>query len=648
MNNSEICFSQLFNGDTILNWIDPPCADPIFGISSPLFLWTGCLILILISLIQAIRLLSESVPIIRSLSRITRDIREIEPKDRAIDGVGLDQLSKLMNGSRLLSGAWQEFEETLLVSRDETSGEVFNTEQADGYFSEDSILAGRVNMRFYSAFPGILTSIGLLLTFIAILIGLSHIQPDPSAQGKLVGVEALVYSLSGKFISSICALLLAVSFTFLEKRQAKSMSRAVHRFVRILNSRFNRKSTEHILQLIQKDIAEQSIAFRQFGGDLSGRLKESFNEGMGPHFQKVAEALDELKKQKSESIVDSLGQVISEFKSALMGSANSEFKVLETTLSRTAEVMSAMNEQSRQSQDKMSEVIQSLDAAVSKQSSTGQEHVARLANTMEIVIEKLQTATTESSGSLVSSVASLLEKIQQNSASQMNDINRRNEEISLLMKGMLDQVQNSLNNSSSSVKETVNGVMQKSSEWTEKTTINLNAILEEQSKNIQAIHDARSSLNEALATFRSAVSDGSKTLNDMGTTSTSVKDGVSSLNSAVNNLAKSQDRVSDLATLVERNAQNLQSVIDRQSEIVNKYEQVVRELDRSMSNVLTQVTSSIENYSSRVKSSLETTLGQFDNHLGDATAKLGGTVRDLSESLEDLVELAQKSRGADA
>ena len=35
----------------------------------------------------------------------------------------------------------------------------------------------------------------------------------------------------------------------------------------------------------------------------------------------------------------------------------------------------------------------------------------------------------------------------------------------------------------------------------------------------------------------------------------------------------------------------------------------------------------------------------FDNHLGNATAKLGGTVQDLSESLEDLVELASKSKG---
>ncbi len=97
---------------------------------------------------------------------------------------------------------------------------------------------------------------------------------------------------------------------------------------------------------------------------------------------------------------------------------------------------------------------------------------------------------------------------------------------------------------------------------------------------------------------------------------------------------------------MDRNANNLSSVIDSQAEIVTKYESIVRELDRSLSSVLTQVTSSIENYSSRVKTSLQETLSQFDNHLTNATAKLGGTVQDLSESLEELVDLAARSKEA--
>jgi ABC-type transporter Mla subunit MlaD len=645
VSNPEICFAELLNGDTALQWIDPPCVDPIFGIAAPLFLWSGCLFIVLLSLFLSFRLLTKSAPVVKTLNRLTKQINSIEPKDRALDGVGLEELREIMVKSPFVSDAWGEFEETLLIHTEGNSQQVFNTRQADEYFSQEAILGGRINMRLYSAFPGILTSIGLLLTFIAILLGLSHIHPDPTAQGKLTGVEELVYSLSGKFISSICALGLAVLFTFFEKRREILLSRSIHGFIKALNKRFARKPAEHILQLIQKDISEQSIAFRQFGADLSGHLKESFSEGMGPHFQKVAEAVEELKKHKSESLTDSLGSIISEFKSALMGSTNSEFKTLESTLNKTADLMSSMNEQSKLSQEKMAEVIQSLDAAVSKQSSSGDEHLSRLADTMQIIIEKLEAAATQSSGSMTSSVTQLLEQLQSSFSSQASEMSRRNDEMSGLMKGMLEQVQTSLNQSSSSVSTTVNGVLEKSSEWTEKTTAQLGAVLEEQTRNARAVNDARDSLNSALEIFRKAVNEGSSTLNEMGTASTSVKEGVTTLTGAVSNLGRTQDKVSDLASLVEKNAESLKSVIDRQSDIVTKYESVVRDLDKTLSTVLTQVTSSIENYSARVKSSLETTLGQFDNHLGNATAKLGGTVQDLSESLEDLVELASKSNG---
>ncbi len=644
MNNAEVCFAGLINGNGPLSWIDPPCIDPLFKISAPLFLWTFCLFLFLFALGFATRLFWKSAPLIRTLKRLTREINSIEPRDRNLDGVGLDQLREVMNASPLVSDTWKEFDETLLITTDGTNSQVFNTHQAEDYFSEDSILAGRINMRFYSALPGILTSVGLLGTFVAILIGLSRIHPDPAAQGKLTGVEDLVYSLSGKFISSICALGLAVLFTFFEKRRATLLSRAVHNFIRSLNRRFARKPTEHILQLIQRDISEQSIAFRQFGTDLSGHLKESFSEGMGPHFQKVAEAVEELKKQKSESLTDSLERVITEFKSALMGSANTELRSLESTLSRTSDLMGSMNEQSKLTQERMSEVIQSLDSAVVKQSSTGQEHLSRLANTMEVVIDKLQSAAEKSSGSLTSSVETLLGQIQASFSTQSAEMSRRNEELSRLMQAMLEQIQASLTQSTSSVSSTVNGIIENSSQLNEKTSTQLGALIQEQTRNAQSISDARSALNSALDTFRAAVTDGAATLNDMGSASRTVKDGVVSLSNAVNALATTQDRVSDLASLVEKNAENLKSVIDRQSEIVTKYEHVVRDLDRSLGSVLTQVTSSIENYSARVKSSLEVTLGQFDNHLGDATAKLGGTVHDLSESLEDLVELASRSR----
>lgn len=727
MNNIESCFvgwGNLFGA----------CG---FGILyAPRILWFGCVGLGIGFSWALGRLLSKYWSISGKLQGLKERIEILKQrKDGVLDASGLAELRTIMESSELTKDAWSEFEETLFKVGEGPDARFFNTCQADTYFSEATILSGRINMRVYASIPGIITSIGLLLTFGGILIGLSNIKPDPLDPGKLKGVEELVYSLSGKFISSISALILAVIFTFIEKPIEGKLSSHIHSLISTLNGFLTRKSSEHIQQELKNELSEQKdillrmknhmedqlTVLTMFNADLSGSLKQGVSESLEPSLNKIAEAMDALKQQKSESLTDSLGQIISEFKSALLGTANNDIQTLGVTLTRTADMMSAMNEQSRLSQERMGDVIQSLDAAFSKQSSTGDEQLARLVNTMQVVCDKLETAASQSSGNMESSVTQLLDRLHDSFTSQAAEMSRRNDELSVVMKGMLDQVQQSLsvssnsvvntvsdviekssewsqktnaqfsvvleeqarntkavneareslnvemlrrndelsammrgmleqvhqslNNSSNSVATTVSGVLEKSSEWNEKTTAQFSAVLEEQTRNAKAVNDARDALNGALEIFTRAVNEGASTLKQMGAGSASIKDGVTVLNGAVSNLGKTQDKVSGLASLVEKNAENLRVVIERQEDIVNKYQAVVADLDKTLSTVLTKVQSGLENYSAGVKGSLERTLGQFDIELGNATSRLGATVRDLTESLDSLVDIAAQSRG---
>lgn len=734
MNNIESCFVELGSYGTTAGLI-APCTG-FLGINAPRLLWVGCFCLVVGFIIVTLIMLGTAWLIRRDLKQLSTRIVSLKSNsDGALDSSGLVQLRNIMQGSSMTKDAWNEFEETLFKWGEGEDARFFNTCQADTYFSDRTILSGRINLRFYGAIPGILTSTGLLLTFIGILIGLHHIKPDPIDPSKLRGVEDLVYSLSGKFISSICALVLAVIFTIIEKPIEGSLTYYVHSLIASLNRTLTRKSSEHIQQDIHHELSEQkdillrmnnnmeaqSNVLTMFGADLSGSLKQGVSESLEPSLNKIAEAMDALKQQKSESLTDSLGQIISEFKSALLGTANNDIQTLGVTLTRTADMMSAMNEQSRLSQERMGDVIQSLDAAFSKQSSTGDEQLARLVNTMQVVCDKLEMAASQSSGNMESSVTQLLDRLHDSFTSQAAEMSRRNDELSVVMKGMLDQVQQSLsvssnsvvntvsdviekssewsqktnaqfsvvleeqarntkavneareslnvemlrrndelsammrgmleqvhqslNNSSNSVATTVSGVLEKSSEWNEKTTAQFSAVLEEQTRNAKAVNDARDALNGALEIFKQAVNEGASTLKQMGSGSASIKDGVTVLNGAVSNLGKTQDKVSGLASLVEKNAENLRVVIENQKDIVDKYQAVVGDLDKTLSSVLIKVQSGLENYSAGVKGSLERTLGQFDTELGNATSRLGATVRDLTESLDSLVDITAQSRG---
>jgi hypothetical protein len=72
---------------------------------------------------------------------------------------------------------------------------------------------------FHQSVPGILTSLGLLATFVAILLALAGVTYNANDPVHAVsGIDQLINGLSGKFLSSIVALLLSVVFTLLEKK----------------------------------------------------------------------------------------------------------------------------------------------------------------------------------------------------------------------------------------------------------------------------------------------------------------------------------------------------------------------------------------------------------------------------------------------
>jgi hypothetical protein len=85
--------------------------------------------------------------------------------------------------------------------------------------NEDVLVWSEYQGSYFQAIPGILTALGLLGTFIAILLGLSGVSYNPKDLIHPVsGIDSLINGLSGKFLTSICALILSILFTFAEKR----------------------------------------------------------------------------------------------------------------------------------------------------------------------------------------------------------------------------------------------------------------------------------------------------------------------------------------------------------------------------------------------------------------------------------------------
>jgi hypothetical protein len=100
----------------------------------------------------------------------------------------------------------------------------WGSESAEGAFNDANLIEPRLNRSFFIAIPGIVTGLGLLVTFLAILVALLGVK---IVDNHVHGMETLIHGLSGKFVSSIAALA-AATISFCQRNQSSIVSQKVN------------------------------------------------------------------------------------------------------------------------------------------------------------------------------------------------------------------------------------------------------------------------------------------------------------------------------------------------------------------------------------------------------------------------------------
>ena len=195
-----------------------------------------------------------------------------------------------------LEQAWLHFRKTFVVERTAWFIEprVFSTRTAADFFPRD-LLNGRLNLSFYNQFPSLITGIGLLLTFLAILIGLSKLHADGS---HIVGIQGLINGLAGKFLTSIVGLICANLFVLIEKSALHRLATTQQQFVTMVDELFPRKTMEQMLENFTPGAAgpQSSVAAP---GDLGDRLAGTLSDRLSPTVTALKDAVEQLGRRES-------------------------------------------------------------------------------------------------------------------------------------------------------------------------------------------------------------------------------------------------------------------------------------------------------------------------------------------------------------
>lgn len=236
---------------------------------------------------------------IPGLSEAKKAANQSGPQSERIDLDDLQALDKAMRREPRLEQAWLHFRKTFVVERTAwfIEPKIFATRTAAEFFPRD-LLNSRLNLAFYHQFPSLITGIGLLLTFLAILIGLSKLHADGS---HIVGIQGLINGLAGKFLTSIVGLVCANLFVLVEKSALHRLSTVQQQFVTMVDELFPRKTMEQLLENFTPGTGTPKVPVSAgvVPGDLGDRLAGTLSDRLSPTVTALKEAVEVLTRRES-------------------------------------------------------------------------------------------------------------------------------------------------------------------------------------------------------------------------------------------------------------------------------------------------------------------------------------------------------------
>lgn len=627
------------------------------GIKAPLLIWGGAFALVAVAMGLLVRL---ALSVRRELARhgtIMSGLDALRDKfpRQGTAGLALEGFNALeeLFKDTAWTVPWSRYKAHVLFEQSQFGEEqAWAAESAEVGFTEAAVTDSRLNRSFYAAVPGLVTSLGLLLTFIAILLALLDVRVD---QNQVRGLEGLVAGLSGKFISSVVALAAASLFLVSERHLLHGLSKSRHDLVAAIDDLVPRRTDLHVLSDLRRDMAQMSDAFRHFNSDLSVKMRQSFSESMGPTLQRMADTIYELNQllraaeaQKQESITGSVESLLrsledsmrtslakmgEQFSESISGGATQHFDEVARSLTGTAKLLEDMNSQSQGTQAGLNELVRFARDSTAEQMALGKTQVEELSQVLRGLMTQLQ----ETTGSSLSGMTAALTGVVHDLSNKVTDLG--------------DRMATTMTQTSGQATAAATNVVEQARTWSEQNAAQLAELLSRHEGHVQRIEDLRSVLEGTIAQFRTGI-------HEYGTTTGELRQAAVDVHQVVARAADAANTMRDIHNTLQVVAQKTGEQVDRLAESARRQEETWRHIDdnlrqyeatfgrvdKSAGELLENISRNLRDYTATSRKAFDDVVSVSNDHMGTAVQKLGGAISELEEHLTNLSEVFGKAR----
>ncbi len=544
----------------------------------------------------------------------------------------------------------------------------FLTEKPRHVLPYEVVVGKRFHSAIFSAFPGLLTGAGLTLTFVAILLALYGVHYDKAnTVDPVTGIDVLINGLSGKFVSSIVALLLSIFFTLGERFAVRSLRTRYEQLIAAVGSAIPDLPPSRILLDIRRYTHDQTVSVSNISSDVVDRLVGAFNiavvptltSGMSsgvaeklqsefrPTMQQMNDTLEGLKaailgleSQKQESVtgeirtlvtsletslVNALVKMGDNFHQALTGATNKEFGNVQGTLEATRHMLSEMNTQFGAMQAAFSAIIEKADQSTSDQMKTGREQSEALTALMNGLMLRMQESADQNLGSVRSQLTLVV-----------SDLAERVGTLSQDMMAAADTV-------AKQAQTSANQVVEQTGAWSEATAKRLEGLLahiEARSRDFQA---AGQSLLKAREFLVDVISQNAGALDRMAEASRQVQAysaGLAGQTDALKGISQLQSQVTvqlrETSGGLRASAEQNEKMLAEYRRTFADYKGVIDELDQNLGKILGTIQAGLRDYNQSIENNFKEIVKISNPMISEASSYLQAQIEELSGQLEEL------------
>lgn len=251
--------------------------------------------------------------------------------------------------------AWHEFRETLV----EYDGTVFNTVDARQFLDAERLRGHRIPPRLIREVPAALTALGILGTFLGLILGLRGLNIQIGTDEYIQSVDRLIQGIDTAYYTSIWGITASLLFMGSERYLSGRAGLTVRRVTDHLDSIFQRKTEEEILLGVLRCEEDLAGVMKSFSTDLSDTLRRSLEESVERHLRppidQIAKLVTDVANYASANQAEGVQAIVDSALAKIQNAVTDRVEELAAAIGDTVEQNRAFCETLRETSGKLDE-----------------------------------------------------------------------------------------------------------------------------------------------------------------------------------------------------------------------------------------------------------------------------------------------------